>query len=196
MDIFQKAGCGVYGAPLSAAATRFGITDDGDVARWLAQLSVESGGFTRSVENLNYSAARLLAVFPGRNGMMTLDDAENIVGQGTVAIGNAIYGGSWGAVHLGNTQPGDGYRFRGRGLPQLTGRDNYARASQGTYCSSVLLDNPDLVSTPQGAADCAAWYWYAHHLNGVTDVVAVTRAFNAGLQGLAEREAMTAQLLG
>lgn len=193
MDVFQEAGCGVYGAPLVNAAQRFGITDDGDVARWLAQLSVESGGFTRSVESLNYSAARLLAVFPGRNGMMTLDDAENIVGQGTVAIGNAIYGGSWGAVHLGNTQPGDGYRYRGRGLIQLTGRDNYARASQAM---PGLLDNPDLLSTPQGAADCAAWYWCSKQLNGVTDVVAITKAINGGLNALAEREAMTAKLLG
>lgn len=192
IEIFANMmGAGIYSAPLQEACGRWGIVNDRDVARFLAQLSVESAGFKHVSELTGYRASTLLRVFKGRNGLATLAEAEMLVADGPRAVFNFIYGGPWGQQHLGNTEPDDGWNFRGRGLIQTTGRSNYRDTSIGCYGNKSLLDDPALLESPQGAAESAAWYWYSRRLNGVDDVVDVTRAINAGMHQLRERREAT-----
>jgi len=96
-----------------------------------------------------------------------------------------------GRADLGNTEPGDGFRFRGRGLIQLTGRANYARASNALGVD--LLASPELLEQPRLAALSAAWFWDAHHLNDLADsgdMRHITRLINGGYHGLEERMAL------
>lgn len=94
-----------------------------------------------------------------------------------------------GRVDLGNTQPGDGKLFLGRGLIQITGRANYAAVSKALGVDFVL--NPPLLERTDYAAMSAAWFWYAHGLNAyVSDFTALTRKINGGVNGLADREAL------
>lgn len=91
---------------------------------------------------------------------------------------------------LGNTQPGDGMRFRGRGLLQITGRHNYRLCSIALYGDERLLERPDLLESVQAACRSAAWYWSAFGLNEIADtgdIRRMTRRINGGFNGLAER---------
>ncbi|MFO1351897.1 MAG: glycoside hydrolase family 19 protein [Gammaproteobacteria bacterium] len=90
---------------------------------------------------------------------------------------------------LGNTQPGDGVRFKGRGLLQITGRSNYAEC--GNALGLDLLAHPELLEEPFNAARSAGWFWRRHHLNGLADAgdfAKITRKINGGLRGQALRE--------
>ena len=195
MNIAEKMGAGKYAPFLMIAAERWGISNPEDQARWLAQCSVESQGFTKVKEDLRYRAERLLQVFPGRNGLRTIDMARRIVQGGQSAIAEHIYGGAWGAKNLGNTEPGDGAKFFGRGLKQITGRYNYRMTSIGMYGDERLLDNPELLEQPRDASESAAYYWYSHKLNGRTSVREITKIVNGGYNGLDDRETLTAQAL-
>lgn len=159
-----------------------GITDPNERAMFLAQADHESGGFRRYEENLNYSAQGLRSTF----GKYYKTDAEAQADAGNPeAIANKVYGG-----RLGNKDPGDGYKFRGRGALQITGRANYAAA--GKALGLDLENNPDLLSDPDVAAKAAAWYWKSRGISGAAqrgDVSAVTRKINGGLNGLADRDA-------
>lgn len=92
------------------------------------------------------------------------------------------------ARRLGNTAPGDGKKYMGRGLIQVTGKHNYAKC--GAYLSLPLLDRPELLEEPQHAADSAGWYWELHSLNALCDAgffQELTRKINGGLNGYADR---------
>lgn len=97
-----------------------------------------------------------------------------------------------GRADLGNTQPGDGPRFKGRGLIQLTGRANYTAFGNARGRDFVTGDNPGLLaSDPNLAADCSGWFWSVHNLNAVADaddVVRITRIINGGVNGLDDRK--------
>lgn len=179
-----------FSKPIEDACIRWGIVDGRDKARFIAQLHVESGGFSRIEENLNYSASRLVQVFPGRNGL-TSAGAKGLAAAGPRAVANFIYGGAWGAKNLGNIEPDDGWNFRGRGLIQITGRSNYRTASMGMFGDHRLLEEPDMLLLPHYAADSAAWFWYDRKLNGVEDVREVTKKINAGLMELTKRQTQT-----
>lgn len=159
----------------------------------MGQMEVESAGFERLEENLNYSGRRLLQVFPGRNGINTPEEANAIAQGGPEAVANAIYGGEWGREHLGNTEPGDGWRFHGRGYVQLTGRENYTRAALELGIN--LIDNPELIAERDTAASIALQYWSdrvvanGHQLN----VREATRGINGGYTHLPERRAAVAR---
>lgn len=183
-------GAGKYAKPIEDACIRWGIVHGRDKARFIAQLHVESAGFTRVVENLNYSAKRLLQVFGTRNGL-TDAIAGRLAAAGPVAIANFIYGGEWGKRNLGNTGAGDGWEFRGRGLIQLTGKTNYERMSIACYGDRRLMIDPDMLLEPEAAADTAACFWYTKHLNGIEDIRVLTKRINGGDHGLAERIAQT-----
>lgn len=97
-----------------------------------------------------------------------------------------------GREDLGNTQPGDGARFAGRGLIQVTGRANYGKASQALFGDDRLLKNPELLEHPEWAAKSAAWYWSTRNLNVLADqdrFTDITRAINGGTNGLEDRKA-------
>lgn len=173
-----------------------GIREPRELAAFMGQMQVESGGFNSMHESLGYSGGRLLEVFPGRNGMDTAAEANAIAAGGRESVANAIYGGNWGRQNLGNTEPGDGWRFHGRGYVQLTGRDNYERAARETGLD--VTGNPDLASDRENAAKIAVNYWQGRVVpNGhQLDVAAATRDINGGQNHLAERRAAVAQWEG
>lgn len=97
-----------------------------------------------------------------------------------------------GRKDLGNTQPGDGAKFCGRGLIQVTGRSNYRACSQALFGDSRLLDQPELLEQPMWAAKSAAWYWSTRNLNALADAdrfTELTRRINGGTNGLEDRKA-------
>lgn len=159
---------------------------------FFAQISHESG-FRPREENLNYSVEGLVKTFPGR---ITAAQARKIGRTGTQradkeAIGNTVYGGEWGKKNLGNVEPGDGYKYRGRGMIQLTGRANYAALG------AAYELNPDLLLTPAGSMRAAIEFWKSRKINvpaAKDDVKAVTKLINGGSNGLAERIALTDKL--
>ena len=149
-----------FAPPIEAAFFRFKIDGLDNQARFLANVLHESGRFRYLEENLNYSVEALLATF-GRHRISEAD--ARAFGRmparpaNQEAIANAVYGGIWGAKNLGNTEPGDGWRYRGRGLMQITGRENYASAARNL--GQPYIDQPDLVALPEDAVMTAAWFW-------------------------------------
>lgn len=199
IDADQLVACGIdrdvakqFELPLDAAMTAFTINTPKRAAAFLAQAAHESIGFTRLQENLSYSTPeRLMEVFKGR--FSGLADAAQYLRQ-PEKLANRVY-----ANRLGNgdTSSGDGWRFRGRGLFQLTGRANYMAAGDGL--GTDYKANPDLVAEPPDAAFTAAWYWAVGNLNAMADVGQVdviTRRINGpAMLGADERRAMYQRFL-
>jgi len=183
---------------LLVTAWRSGITDPQELANFMGQVQHESQHFTRLEENLNYSGDRLYAVFPNRNGL-TRERALALAGisdptERREAVAEQVYGGPWGRRALGNTEPGDGHAFRGRGFIQLTGRRNYQ--AYGGALGLDLVNHPDLASQPEHAARIAIHYWQDLTLRDPqarTDVARAGAHINSGrpdgeVKGLAERQ--------
>lgn len=182
---------------LSGACKAYRIDTPRRVAGFLSQIGHESKGMSVLAEDLNYSVDALLRLF-GRH-RISESDARRFGRAPTQpadqqALANLIYGGEWGAKNLGNTQPCDGWKFRGRGLKQLTGRANYARC--GEAIGEDLVGDPDRLLMPVNAALSAGWFWHANGLNDLADrgdVVGMTRRINGGDIGLAQRQQLYAQ---
>jgi len=159
----------------------FEITTKLRVAAFLGQVFIESGRLTVLLENLNYSASGLLAVFPSHfNTSTATANARN-----PQAIANIVYGG-----RMGNTEPGDGWKFRGRGILQITGRWSYNHFSQVLFKDDRLVQNPDIMLTEDIAVKVAGAFWNEHKLNGpadTSDMVAITKAINGGTNELDQR---------
>jgi putative chitinase len=155
---------------------------DEDLQDFLGQVLHESAGLERLVEDLDYSALRLTQVWPGR--FPTLDDARPYA-RNPEALANRVYGG-----RMGNNAPGDGWRFRGRGPLQLTGRDNYAFV--GDLVGQDLTVMPELLEQPHYVLEaCIAWWEHTIPDSMLGDPEKVTRRVNGGLVGLADREQLT-----
>ncbi|MGA7439301.1 MAG: XVIPCD domain-containing protein [Luteibacter sp.] len=174
---------------LMTYAQAHGITDKKELANFMGQMAVESGGFASMNENLHYSGERLLAVFPGRNGMNTLAEANKVVAGGPEAIANKVYGGEYGEDNLKNTQPGDGWKYHGRGFIQLTGCDNYTKAAAGLGID--LVNHPELAEDRDNAAKIAVYYWQSRVIpkGHQTDINDACHDINGGYKGLPERRA-------
>lgn len=191
--LFQCTGCtllraSTYAPHLARAMARWGIDTPVRQAGFIAQVAHESGLFSRLEENLNYSNTRLTQVWPRR--FPTLEAARPFANN-PEALANSVYGG-----RMGNTQPGDGYRYRGRGLKQLTGRDNYTAYARAS--GTDVVASPDLLFEPSHAADSAAWFWSANNCNSLADKrdwTALTKRINGGTLGLAERLTLTQRAL-
>jgi len=176
-------------AALNAATARFEINSPARMAAFLSQVAHESGQLTRLSENLNYTAKRLTQVWPNR--FPTQEKAQQYE-RNPEKLGNYIY-----AKRLGNgdSASGDGWRYRGRGLIQLTGRGNYRAAAQGT--GLALEEQPDMLLQPGPAALSSAWFWKSHGLNELADdnnddndtqdFKTITQRINGGTVGLSER---------
>ena len=158
-----------------------GITEVKEKAMLLGQLSHESGGFTKLSESLKYSASRLMQVF-SRARQAGAAAVQAAVAAGPSGIAELIYGG-----RMGNSEPGDGFKYRGRGFIQLTGKDNYI--ATGKRLGIDLVNNPDLASDPVIAAKIAIDYWKNRvgSVGKTGDLVAVTQKINGGTNGLQER---------
>ena len=173
----------VWADHLQNAADKYQINTPKRVAMFLAQVLHESGNLSRVEENLNYTASRLVAVFP--KYFRTLEYAETVVGKPD-AIARRVYGG-----RMGNDDApsNDGYSYRGRGLIQLTGKANYKAASDALGVDFV--DHPGLLCEPSYAASVAGWFFSAHGCNQFADhddVVGCTKAINGGTNGLEDRK--------
>lgn len=153
------------------------------ISAFMSQCAHESASFNTLVENLNYSRPALLNVFPKYFTEENVDDYA----REPVKIANRVYSNRMGN---GDESSGDGWQFRGRGVIQLTGRNNYA-AFKEKYDIDVLSD-PDLVSTDKRVALLSAiWFWQVNSLNRHADsgdFRTLTRRINGGFNGLEDRE--------
>ena len=174
--------------PLNQVFVKYDINTPKRQAAFIGQCAVESANFTRLQENLNYSAQRLTQVWPSR--FPNINMAESYA-HNPEKLADFVYAG-----RMGNLQDGDGWKFHGRGLIQLTGRENYANCGSGVGVD--LIDNPDLLLTPQYAVLSAGWFWNKKGLNALADTQeygAMTRRINGGLTGLDERIAKITKAL-
>lgn len=154
---------------------------------WIAQIAHESGGLKLREENLNYKAARLMKVWPRR--FPTLAKAEQYA-HNPEKLANYTYSDEFrdDAHDLGNTQPGDGWRFRGRGLIQITGRSEYARV--GELIGVNLVESPDLAMEGNTAVKIAAHLFVDKGCCQLADrgkFKAITKKINGGYNGLDDR---------
>jgi putative chitinase len=185
------ARAGQWTAALNGCMEACAIETPQRQAAFLAQVLVESSELRHLQEALGYTPQRLRQVWPQR---FPTDDVARRYSHNPTALANYIYANRMGN---GDEASGDGWRYRGRGLIQLTGRDNYAAFAGATRVDA--LANPDLVLEPQGAALSAAWFWQSKGLNELADKAAgdqadaqfvlITRRINGGTVGLDERRA-------
>ena len=167
---------------------KYGITTERRVAHFLSQCAHESGGFKRLEENLNYSAKALRAVFGRYFGEPPKADADEYA-RNPEMIANRVYNDEYRKYKMGNTEEGDGWRFRGRGLKQLTGRYNYTKF--GESVGKTAEEAAEYVATPAGAIESACWFWDTNNLNDIADtdnVVKMTKKINGGNIGLEDRQ--------
>jgi len=168
--------------PLDAAMRRFEIDRPARCAAFLAQLAHESGELRQWTENLNYSWQGLRAVFPK---YFPTDAAAQAFHRQPEKIANRVYGGRMGN---GGEASGDGWRYRGRGPIQLTGKDNYRACGQAIGVD--LVSRPELLETPEVGCLAAAWFWSSRGLNPLADAgkfLTITRRINGGTHGLEDR---------
>ena len=161
---------------------KFNIDTAFEKAAFYAQVAHESANFSRYEENLNYSAEALMKTWPKR-----FDSAlAHAYAHKPEKIANYVYANRMGN---GNEKSGDGWRFRGAGFIQLTGKEMHSNFAQ--YMGISLLKVPDYFRTENGAMVSACWFWKKNGLSAfVDDFAALTRRINGGLVGLKERKAL------
>ena len=210
LQILPNAGevAGVFVPVLNTAMSRYQIVGAKRIAAFVAQVGQESGHLTRLVENLNYSADGLSNTWPSRfaepdrkGGYVKVQVAGKVRNKpNTLAlsverkpeqIANIAYGN-----RMGNTAPGDGWKYRGRGLIQITGKNNYRACSEALGLD--LIAQSELLEKPQHACMSAAWFWATNGLNTLVDAGkfdAITQLINGGQVGAADRQALYARAL-
>ena len=165
--------------PLQDVMDKYEINTPKRQAAFIGQCMHESNNFKSIEENLHYSPERLSQVFPSR-----FTDVEVAKKFNTPElIANRIYSG-----RMGNMEEGDGWKYHGRGLIQLTGRDNYASFTNATKVNA--LDNPDLLLQPEYACLSAGWFWNKRTLNicaDADDYKTLTQRINGGQIGYDDR---------
>jgi len=175
---------------LETMLPRYSIDTVPRIAGFMAQCAHESRDFTALEENLNYREDTLLRVFPRYFGPGKRNAAE--YARNPEKLANYVYMDEFRSKSgaLGNTQPGDGWRFRGGGIKQLTGRANYTQFALGVKMTPE--EAADYVRTPQGALESACWFWGTNSLNAFADkqdIVGMTKRINGGTIGLEDRTA-------
>ncbi|TGX80525.1 glycoside hydrolase family 19 protein [Palleniella muris] len=159
-------------------AEEFQVNTSLRIVHFLAQVAVESNELRCVEENLNYSSKGLLTTFPKYFSRNT----AALYARKPEKIANKVYANRCGN---GNEASGDGWRYRGRGLFQLTFRANYS--AYKTYCGFDVVNKPDLIAQPLGATRSAFWYWWKHGLNLLADAdntIAIRKKINGGTNGL------------
>jgi putative chitinase len=166
--------------PLQETFEKYQINTPKRQACFIGQCMHESGGFKFLRENLNYSAKALMNTWPSR--FPDADTAEKFERQ-PEKIANKVYSG-----RMGNTEDGDGAKYIGRGLIQLTGKDNYK--AFGDAIGEDLVANPELVEEPRYAALSAGWFFNKRNLNALADAMDITTLtirINGGKIGIQDR---------
>ena len=169
--------------PLRETFEKYNIDTAKRQAAFIGQCMHESGGFKLLEENLNYSAKALMATCPSR---FPTEEMANQYARQPEKIANKVYGGRMGNA---DESSGEGWRYRGRGIKQLTGKENYERCGSGLGVD--LVSNPDLLLDPKYAALSAGWFWNKHGLNDLadkSDIETMTKRINGGLIGLDARK--------
>jgi putative chitinase len=175
---------------IQGACKAYDITTPKRVAGFLSQIGHESGGLAMLEENLNYKAETLMRVWPKR--FPTLEFAQQYA-RNPQKIANSVYANRMGN---GDEASGEGWKYRGRGLKQLTGKDNYRAFSKAIGTDFVA--SPDLLLEPVNAALSAGWFWSANNLNALADngdVPGMTKRINGGTIGLEQRQALYAKAM-
>jgi len=178
--------------PLEDTFSKYHINTPKRQAAFIGQCAHESGNFKTLQENLNYSAEGLMKTWPSR--FPTKEIADQYARQ-PAKIAGKVYNG-----RLGNASEEEAAKYLGRGLIQLTGKENYGNCGSGIGVD--LLSNPDLLTTPEYAALSAGWFWNKKGLNDLADsgdIETMTKRINGGLIGLEDRKAKIAkaeQVLG
>lgn len=160
---------------------KYDIVTPKRLAAFLAQTAHESAGFTAVRENLNYSAQALMKTWPSRFNATT----AAAYARQPEKIANKVYANRMGN---GDEASGDGWRYRGRGLIQTTGKANYVKLAQ--YIKKSLEETIEYCETVEGAVESACFYWASNNLNAIADtgdMAALTRRINGGVIGLADR---------
>ncbi|HEX8557178.1 MAG TPA: hypothetical protein VF668_03695 [Pyrinomonadaceae bacterium] len=183
----------VHARALEAARLGSTVTTARRLCHFMGQIFVETGGFTSMVENMNYrNPARLDALFSAVRGA---EDARALIRRGPEAIANRVYSNRLGN---GNEASGDGWRYRGSGYKQLTGRSNYREV--GGIVGIDIEANPELAREPEPAARIAFAFWDARGCSPLADrgdVEGVTAKVNGPAKvALADRRAATLRALG
>lgn len=179
--------CEEWVEPLNETFAKYEINTPKRQACFLGQCMHESGGFKFLKENLNYSAKGLVATWPSR--FPNIEYASEYERK-PERIANKVYSG-----RMGNTEEGDGAKYIGRGLIQLTGKDNYKAVTEALGVD--LLANPHLLEEPRYAALSAGWYWNKKGLNATADandIETMTKRINGGSIGIADRQAKIAMV--
>jgi putative chitinase len=176
--------------PLLETFEKYDISTPKRQACFIGQAMHESGGFKNLVENLNYSAQGLMRTWASR--FPDMDTADKYA-HNAEKIANKVYSG-----RMGNTEDGDGFKYRGRGIFQLTGKENYKNCSDGIGVD--LIANPELLQEPRCAALSAGWYWNKRNLNQYADpypmdIETMTKKINGGTIGLDDRKAKINKVL-
>ncbi len=152
------------------------------IAAFIAQTAHESSSYNVLSENLNYSGERLNIIFP--KYFKTRDVSK--FHRNPAAIANVVYANRMGN---GDESSGEGYKFRGRGVLQVTGKANYMKCSEYLFGNDdVLVDDPDLLLHKPNALGSALWFWHANNLLNCTDFVLLTKKINGGTIGLDHRQ--------
>lgn len=174
-----------------ALAINFGINTPARWAAFIAQVGHESAQLTRLVENLSYSVRGLMATWPNR---FATPESTHSYARNPERLANFVYGNRLGN---GPMETGDGWRYRGRGLIQVTGKANYQIAGVGLGLN--LVERPALLELPDHAARSAAFYWQSNGLNDLADKGTekafreITRRINGGYNGYDDRAALWAK---
>jgi putative chitinase len=174
--------------PLEETFAKYDISTPVRQACFIGQCAHESGNFKTLQENLNYSAEGLMKTWPSR--FPTKEIADQYARQ-PAKIAGKVYNG-----RLGNTSEEEASSFLGRGLIQLTGKENYANC--GTALGIDFIGNPNLLTDPKYAALSAGWFWNKKGLNALadsSDIETMTKRINGGLIGLDDRKAKIAKAL-
>ncbi len=168
---------------------KYGITTERRMAHFISQCAHESNNFRSLSENLNYSEKALNAVFGRYFGSASHKRDAAEYARNPEKIANYVYMDEYRKYKMGNVNEGDGWLFRGRGLKQLTGRENYTRF--GATVDMTAEEAAAYVATEKGAVESACWFWNANNLNDTADgdnVVRMTKKINGGNIGLADRQ--------
>ena len=175
---------------INETCEEFAIDSPYRIAGFVSNVAHESGGFKFVSENLNYSAASLMRVWSSR--FPTVEIAQRYAMQ-PEKIANRAYADRMGN---GDEASGDGWKYRGRGLIQLTGKNNYVAYSMA--CDNEALQYPDMVAEPKYAAESAGWFWSVNRLNQLADnqdIVGMAKRINGGINGLDDRQMKYSQVM-
>ena len=163
---------------------QFNIITPARVAGFVAQCQHESADFTALQENLNYGAKGLTGLF---GKYFPNEGLAKQYERQPERIANKIYANRMGN---GTEASGDGWKYRGRGILQLTGKSNYAQCSHDLFQDDTLVHNPDLLRTPEYATLSACWFWHKNQLNHICDIgdiVLLSKKINGGTIGMEDR---------